>query len=183
MAPLTVSNVSTANNKEQGGAGEAVVEAGRVTETTPRTTPRGPVSPALENGKLDIEVCSDAILKVVAVPIVVPAALRNTTLPSQEAAVPAVDAVAMLERLIRAVSVVPNPMGGKVVTRVVAVVVCPMAATAERLAMARIVKYLLVKTGSSFFELGRILSVTTRDEANLLRVAAVGIAFTLFTIT
>ena len=77
MAPLTVSNVSTANNKEQGGAGAAVVEAGRVTETTPRTTPRGPVNPALENGRLAIEVCSDAILNVVAVPMVVPAAFRK----------------------------------------------------------------------------------------------------------
>ena len=153
MAPLTVSNVSIASNREHGGAGDAVVEAGRVTETTPRITPRGPVSPALENGRLAIEVCSDAILKVVAVPMVAPAAFRKETLPSQEAAVPAVDAVATLVRLIRAVSVVPNPIGGKVVTRVVAVVGCPMAAIAERLAMARIVKYLLVKIRSSLFDL------------------------------
>ena len=174
MAPLTVSNVSTASNREHGGTGEAVVEAGRVTETTPRITPLGPVSPALENGKLTIEVCSDAILKVVAVPMVVPAALRKETVPSQEAAVPAVDAVATLERLIRAVSVVPNPIGGKVVTRVVAVVVCPKAAIAERLAMARMVQYLLVKIGSSVFDLGRILSVTNTDEDDLLRVARWG---------
>ena len=150
MAPLTVSNVSTASKREQGGAGAAVVEAGRVTETTPRTTPRGPVNPALENGRLAIEVCNDAILNVVAVPMAVPAAFRNTTLPSQEAAVPAVDAVAVLVRLMRAVSVVPSPIGGRVLTRVVAVVVCPMAAIAERLAIARIEKYLLVKIGSSF---------------------------------
>ena len=88
MVPLTVSNVSIANNREHGGAGEAVAEVGRVTETTPRTTPRGPVSPALENGRLAIEVCNDAILKVVAVFIVAPTAFRKETLPSQEAAVP-----------------------------------------------------------------------------------------------
>ena len=105
------------------------------------------------NGKLELEVCSDAILKVVAVPIAVPAAFKKETLPSQEAAVPALDAVATLVRLMRAVSVVPNPIGDKVETRVVAVVVCPMAAIAERLATARIVKYLLVKIGSSLFDL------------------------------
>ena len=85
--------------------------------------------------------------------MVVPAAFKKEMLPSQEAAVPAVDAVATLVRLMRAVSVVPKPIGGRVLTRVVAVVVCPMVAIAERLAIARTVKYLLVKIVSSLFGL------------------------------
>ena len=63
--------------------------AGRFTVTAARRTPRGPVNPAAEKGSLIELVISVAILKVVAVPMVAPAAFKKATLPSQEAAVPA----------------------------------------------------------------------------------------------
>ena len=108
--------------------------AGRLTVIDARTTPRGPVNPELANDKLAEDVTPDASLNVVAVPMAVPAALRNATLPSQEAAVPADEAKARLVKLMRAVSVVPRPNGASavvlVVAAVVVVVTCPIAETA-----------------------------------------------------
>ena len=76
----------------------AVVDAGLVTEINVRITPCDPVRPAPEKGRLTAVVCCVAILNVVATPIVAPAAFRNDTLPSHDATVPAVDAVAILVR-------------------------------------------------------------------------------------
>ena len=89
MAPLTVSKLSSEDRSEHGGAGEVVLVAGRFTVTAARTTPCGPVSPAAEKGRLIEVVTSVAILNVVAVPMVAPAALRKATVPSHDAAVPA----------------------------------------------------------------------------------------------
>jgi hypothetical protein len=87
--------------------------AERVTCSTARTAARAPEIPALENGRLTDDVWPEAIVKLVAVPIVAPLAFTKDTVPVQDAAVPAAVAVAILVRLTRAVSVLPNPNGGK----------------------------------------------------------------------
>ena len=122
-----------------------VLVAGRFRVTVARTTPCGPVNPAAEKGRLTEVVTSVAILNGVAVPMVVPAALRNATLPSHDAAVPAWEAAATLVKLIRAVSVVPRPNGGRAVVRVDAAVVvvtgCAIAESAVKPATAIRFKY------------------------------------------
>ena len=128
MTPLAVSKVSTEINREQGVG--AVVD--RVTWTTPRIAPRA-VSPELVKGRLTELVTPEAIVKGVAVPIIAPAALTNEALPVQDAAVPLDDAVAVLVRLIRAVSVIASPTGGKLSVRVVVAAVCASASPAAQL--------------------------------------------------
>src|SRR5262245_9930411 len=119
-APVEVSKVSIEIVRAQ-GVGE---DADRVTVTTARMLDRGVETAAFANGRLTELVTPEAIVKFVAVPIVPPAALTNDTVPVHEAAVPLEDAVARLVRLIRAVSELPSPNGGKFRARVVLVVVC-----------------------------------------------------------
>ena len=58
-------------------------------------------------------------VKLAAEPITVPLELRNEIVPVQEAAVPPDEVVATFTTLIRAVSVLPRPVGGKGNVRVV----------------------------------------------------------------
>jgi hypothetical protein len=106
----------------------------RVNAITVRISPRLPERPALANDRLTDEVMPDAMVKLVAVPMVAPLAFTNETLPVQEAAVPEEDAVAVLVRSTRAVSVLPSPNGPElcVCVVVVVVVVWPQAAIETR---------------------------------------------------
>jgi hypothetical protein len=119
VAPLLVSKVSRENRSEHG------TPEVRVRVIVARISPLDPERPALEKARLTDEVTPEAIVKVVAVPMVLPVALTNATLPVQDGAVPPVDAVAMLVRFTRAVSVLPRPKGGRWEVRVV--VVCAKA--------------------------------------------------------
>jgi hypothetical protein len=123
-APDEVSNVSIEITSAQ-GVGD---EVDRVRVTTARMLDRGVEIAALANGRLTEVVTPEAMVKLVAVPIVPPVALTNDAVPVQDAAVPLDDAVAILVRLIRAVSELPNPNGGKFSVRVAVVVVCANAA-------------------------------------------------------
>lgn len=100
----------------------------RVMVTTARMLDRGVEMAAFANGKLTEVVTPEAVVKLVAVPIVPPVALTNEAVPVHEAAVPLDDAAARLVRLMRAVSELPNPNGGKSSVRVGVVVVCASAA-------------------------------------------------------
>src|SRR5438093_1172650 len=102
-----------------------------------RMADRGVEIAALPNGRLAEVVTPEAMVKLVAVPMVVPAALTNDAVPVHEAAVPLEDATAMLVRLIRAVSELPSPNGGKFRVRVEVVVVCANAALSVHTEMAQ----------------------------------------------
>jgi len=85
------------------------------------------------------EICPLVKVKEVAVPIRVPAVLKNEMLPVQDAAVPDDAAVAVLTTLTEAVSELPKPAGGKLAVRVVVVpvvVVCAKALAAVSAANA-----------------------------------------------
>ncbi len=110
----------------------------RVTCRTARSSARVPEIPALEKGRLIEEVCPDGIVKEVAVPMVLPFAPMKETVPVHEAAVPAAVAVATFVRFTLAVSVLPNPKGGKFRVRAnVPVLVWPHAAAAVQPAKKR----------------------------------------------
>lgn len=117
---------------EQGGA----EVSGRVTVTTARSIPRGAVNPEFANAKLTDDVTPDAIVKFVAVPMVVPAALMNDTLPVHDAAVPLLEFTARFVKFTRAVSVDPKPNVVRFTVRVlvVDVVVCASADCTIKLA-------------------------------------------------
>jgi hypothetical protein len=100
----------------------------RVTVTTARMLDRGVEIAAFAKGRLTEVVTPEAMVKLVAVPIVLPVALTNDAVPVHEAAVPLDDAEARFVRLMRAVSELPNPNGGKFRVRVVVLVVCANAA-------------------------------------------------------
>ena len=117
---MLVSKVASETPSAQGGLGVAV---DRVNVTTPRTAMRVPVAPAPEKGRLAEEVSPAVTVNGVALPIVVPLALRNEIVPVQEVAVPPDALAAKFTTLISAVSVAPSPTGGKVKSRV-PVVVC-----------------------------------------------------------
>jgi len=107
VAPLEVSNVCSETRNWQG------TPEVRVAEITALSSPRLPENPALVKGRLTDEVTPLATVNVVAVPMVAPAVLTKDTVPVQEAAVPLDDALAKLVRSSRAVSVLPNPKGGR----------------------------------------------------------------------
>ncbi len=109
MTPPLVSKVSSEIRREH-GVGD---EDDRVTWTTARISPRGAERPELPKGRLPDEVWPDAMVKLVEAPMVAPLALTKETLPVQDAAVPLDDAVATLVRLMRAVSVLARPKGGR----------------------------------------------------------------------
>jgi hypothetical protein len=95
---------------------------------TARISPRGDVSPLLENAKVTEVTASEARVKLVAVPIVVPAEFRNATVPVQDAAVPLDVAEARLMRFTPMVSVLAKPTSGNEKSEVlVVVVVCASA--------------------------------------------------------
>ena len=98
---------------------------------TPRTSVRTPVAPAREKGRFAEKIWPVAIVNEVAVPITVPAALTNESVPVHAAAVPVeVDAEAVLTTLSCTVSELASPMGGEVNDRVVVEeVVCACAST------------------------------------------------------
>src|SRR5262249_19071038 len=108
--------------------------------TWARSVPRGAVRPELANGRLTEEVTPEAMVKLVAVPTAVPAALMKDTLPVQDAAVPLVELEATFVRFTRAVSVDPRPNVVRSMVRVfVAEVVCARAhCTTNAEATARI---------------------------------------------
>jgi hypothetical protein len=95
-------------------------EAG-VKETWPRISPRSPVSAAWEKDTLAEKIWPEVTVKLVADPMTAPLAFKNEMLPVQEAAVPVEDSVATFTTLIRAVSVLPKPVGGKSKVRGLAV--------------------------------------------------------------
>jgi hypothetical protein len=110
-----------------------------VRDTTARTSVRAPVAPTRENGSVAVAICPLVTVKVVAVPMIVPAAFRNEMLPVQDAAVPLEELDAVLTAFTCAVSELPSPMGGDVNDRVEAVdvVVCAKAPIAVIAASAR----------------------------------------------
>lgn len=87
-------------------------------------SPRTPEKPALANGRFADAISPDVTVKLVADPIVAPVEFKNEMLPVQDAAVPLDDADATLTTLMRAVSVLPRPAGGRVIVRVPVVDVC-----------------------------------------------------------
>ena len=97
-------------------------------------SPRVPVIPAFENGRLVEKTSPPAMVKLDAVPIAVPLEFAKLTVPVQDAAVPVDDAVAAFRMLICNVSVLPIPTGGKAELRVdvVLVMVCANAASGNR---------------------------------------------------
>jgi hypothetical protein len=74
-------------------------------------------------GNLAEKVCPLVIVKDVALPIAVPAALRKEMLPVQDAAVPPALVEAKLVTFTCAVSELANPIAGSVEERVTVVVV------------------------------------------------------------
>jgi len=80
----------------------------RVTVTTPRIKARTPDAPALAKGSRADATCPVPKVNVVAVPIAVPAALKNAMLPAQDAAGALDRALAKFTTAISAVSVLPN---------------------------------------------------------------------------
>ena len=111
VAPVEESKVSSEEVRAQG------TPEVTVSDISARSSPCTPVKPALAKGRLAEVSCPDAIVKLVADPIVTPVALRKETV-LQDAAVPLEDSVATLTTLMRAVSVLPSPNGGKVNVRV-----------------------------------------------------------------
>lgn len=107
VAPVEESKVSSEEVRAQG------TPEVTVSDISARSSPCTPVKPALAKGRLAEVSCPDAIVKLVADPIVTPVALRKETVPVQDAAVPLEDSAATLTTLIRAVSVLPSPKGGK----------------------------------------------------------------------
>lgn len=107
VAPLLVSKVSSEIASEH-GAGLGKV---RVTLRSARNSPRAPVAPELAKGKLIDEVTPEAMVKFVAAPTAVPAALIHVTEPVHDAAVPDEAFAATFVKLTRAVSVLPIPNG------------------------------------------------------------------------
>ena len=94
-----------------------------------RIRPRGEVKPELENGSVTEVTASAAKVKLVAVPMVVPAEFRKATVPVQDAAVPLVVLDARLMRFTPMVSVLAKPTSGNEKSEVrVVVVVCANAA-------------------------------------------------------
>jgi hypothetical protein len=89
------------------GTFEVIVEA-----RTARIRPRGDDNPALEKGRVMAVAVFAARVKLVAVPIVAPAAFTNDTLPVHDAAVPEVVFVARLIRFTPMVSVLASPTTG-----------------------------------------------------------------------
>ena len=83
-----------------------------VVVSTARINPRGEVSPLLENARVTDVAASAVRVKVVAVPMVVPAEFRKATFPVQEAAVPLVGLEARLIRFTPMVSVLAKPTSG-----------------------------------------------------------------------
>jgi hypothetical protein len=167
-----VSNVDNDSNSEHGvGA-----VADRVICTTARISPRVPDIAALLNGRLIEDVWPDAMVKLVAAPMVAPLALMNDTLPTQDAAVPLDDAVAVLVRLTLAVSVLPSPNGGRSRLRVVGavVVVCANADASVQPATAAIIIHCRLNMFSPWFFSSNggstIHTVTAADGTVILRV-------------
>jgi hypothetical protein len=112
VAPVVLSKVSKENASAQGTPDVTV------SWISPRISPRIPDKPALANGRLADASCSEVTVKLVAEPIAVPVELRNEMLPVQDAAVPLDELDATLTTLIRAVSVLPRPAGGRLIVRV-----------------------------------------------------------------
>jgi hypothetical protein len=129
VTPLELSKVSRVAAGVQATPDPAV----RVTVTTPRIKMRTAVPPPLANGRLADAICPVARVKVAAVPIAVPAALKNAMLPVQDAAGPLDDALARFTTAIWAVSVLPNP------TRNVRITVAPLCAMATAMLHATVV--------------------------------------------
>src|SRR4051812_514730 len=92
---------------EHGGRGVAVET---FTCSTGRMKPRFPVIPAAENASRATLFCPEASVKLEAVPMVVPVALRKDTLPVQDAAVPVDELLAVFTTITSAVSVLPSPV-------------------------------------------------------------------------
>ena len=135
VAPVAVSYVSNEAERSQGTPDPLVL----VRLITARTAVRRPVEPTFVKGKVMAEICPLVKVKEVAVPIRVPAVLKNEMLPVQDAAVPDDAAVAVLTTLTEAVSELPKPAGGKLAVRVVVVpvvVVCAKALAAVSAANA-----------------------------------------------
>ena len=135
VTPVAVSNVSTEKRSEP-GVGEVV---DRVTCTTGRSTPCGPLRPALTKARVTELVAPEATVKAVAVPMVLPDALMvppdalmKETFPVHEAAVPFELAVARFVKLTRTVSELASPIGGNGKVRVTVALFCAQAhATAQ----------------------------------------------------
>ena len=104
-----MAKVSSENTNEQGAV------EGRVTVwvSVATNSPWVPEKPEVPNGSDTEAIWPVPTVKVVALPITVPAELANETEPVHDAAVPLDDAEAMLTTLTCAVSVLPNPTGGK----------------------------------------------------------------------
>ncbi len=123
---------------------------------TARIRPRGEVKPELEKGRVAEVTASAAKVKLVAVPMVVPAALRNATVPVQDAAVPLVVLDARLMRFTPMVSVLAKPTSGKENEEVrVVVVVCASAqpvVTAARANRRRKFRVDIVITFQAFWD-------------------------------
>ena len=83
-----------------------------VVASTARISPRGDVSPLLENARVTDVAESAVRVKGVAVPMVVPDEFTKDTVPVQEAAVPLVVLEARLIRFTPMVSVLARPTSG-----------------------------------------------------------------------
>ncbi|MGA7240880.1 MAG: hypothetical protein WBY44_34675 [Bryobacteraceae bacterium] len=106
---------------------------------TPRVSVRVPVTPTFANGRLTELMTPLATVNGVAVPMTVPLALRNETVPVQEAAVPLDEFDAVFTILICAVSELASPTGGvfDVSVTVPLVVVCDSATAAVKAVAVR----------------------------------------------
>jgi hypothetical protein len=100
---------------------------------------RVPVTPTFANGRLTELMTPLATVNGVAVPMTVPLALRNETVPVQEAAVPLDEFDAVFTILICAVSELASPTGGvfDVSVTVPLVVVCDSATAAVKAVAVR----------------------------------------------
>lgn len=132
MTPVALSKVSNENESAQGTL------AVRVSWIWPRISPRIPEIPALENGRLPEEIWPLVTVNVAGEPIATPLAFRNEMLPVHEAAVPLVESEATLTTLMRAVSVLPSPAGGRLMVRVPVVDVCANSDSIEPEAISEI---------------------------------------------
>jgi hypothetical protein len=130
VTPLDVSYVFKEKDRSQGTPEVCVLV------TTARINPRGAVRPLLENASVAEVTALEARVKLAAVPMVVPAALKKATVPVQDAAVPLEDAEAKLMRFTPMVSVLASPTSGnensEVWVVVVALLFCASADAAAR---------------------------------------------------
>jgi len=129
VAPVVVSNVSKSVRSWHG-----VLEPGvRVTVSCARIAAR-PLWPACPYGRVAVADCPAPRVKGTAVPIDVPAALVNDNEPTQDAAVPELEAGAVFTTNTRAVSVAERPVNPR--SRVELAVVLVVCANAPNTATA-----------------------------------------------